>query len=274
MTTTEPATWIAPDTYGVGWDEYRLPPTTDLVGKHFRITFDNNSWIVDYSFRDDLSLLWTVIDGPHNGLTSSECYDASRIGHNIYFVDFVTSKNPDVSVSLIINLSTEQVLAAIATMPDLSTARSSYYERLGHGIDLSAMKLEYLHGVIGTDRDCRDIVPHNKTTDLVGKWMRYRYTENHIYEHVYVTSNMFAWHCLSGPDNGLACTEPCDYWKISDGLYMIVWRETVHPVCAISIINLRDMRSMGKQFCMNVVTGKRDRIIMGSYATLVGGRLL
>jgi hypothetical protein len=266
-------TWITADNYGDGWDEFRIPATADLVDKKLSVRFDKDDRVIDYTFTSPASLVWTAIEGTDKGISDTVQYDASCIASNLYFVDFVGNRDPDTAVSLILNLDSNQVLAVVAKRPDLETARSSYYDRLGNS-DLSTMKVEYWQGVIGERTTLEDIKGYERTEELLGKWVRYRYTSDHIYEHIYVTNTHFAWHCLGGPDKGLACTEPCDYWKLASKIYMIVWRESVHPVCAVSIIDLQNMRTMGKQFCMHLASGKKETVLMGSYATLVGGRFL
>jgi hypothetical protein len=271
VTTSGPGNWIAPEDYADGWDEFRLPVTTDLVGRDLRIRFDRDEAEHLYSFKAPGVLVREAGEAPGAGLPSTESYDATCVGKNIYFVDFVLARSPNVAISLILDLAAGRAFSVRVTTPDLETCRASYFTRLGRD-DLSAMQVEYMNGVIDEDRGKRELAPYERTRDLLGKWMKYDYTHDHVYEHIYLTDKYFAWYSTSGPDKGLAATEPCDYWKLADDLYMIVWRETVYPICGLSIIDLKNMRTMGKQCGMNFMTGKRERVVMGAYATQVGSR--
>ena len=72
-----------------GFDEYKLPPTDELVSKNLEFCFDTDSSIINYVFHNDSSLAWEVLAGAEKGTTGQETYEAIRVAPDIYFVDFL-----------------------------------------------------------------------------------------------------------------------------------------------------------------------------------------
>jgi hypothetical protein len=69
--------------------------------------------------------------------------------------------------------------------------------------------------------------------------------------------------CLSSRQR-LADTEICDYFKIAPEVYLFIWREKVMPTFGAVLINLKDMRSNGKTFGLDIGSGKYVNFSMGA----------
>ena len=115
----------------------------------------------------------------------------------------------------------------------------------------------------------RSVVPHERTTDLIGKRIKYAYSSKHVYEHIYLNDRFYTWHCLAGVEKGLADTEICDYFKIAPDVYLFTWREKVMPTFGVVLINFKEMRSNGKTFGLDVASGKIINFNLGSRAELI-----
>jgi len=75
---------------------------------------------------------------------------------------------------------------------------------------LDRVRQEFLHATVNpSSRDVK-VVPHERSADPVGKRVKYTYSSTHAYEHVFLNDHRYTWHCLSGPEKGLADTEHCD----------------------------------------------------------------
>jgi hypothetical protein len=162
--------------------------------------------------------------------------------------------------------NTRKATVIVATAPDRKSASHSFVDRLGKSLDLSTMKVEILHANVNPSSSDEPIVPHERTTDLIGKRVKYTYSSKHVYEHIYLNDRFFTWHCLAGVEEGLADTEICDYFKIAPDVYMFTWREKVMPTFGVVLINLKDMRSNGKTFGLDLTSGKLVNFTMGSRA--------
>ena len=66
----------------------------------------------------------------------------------------------------------------------------------------------------------------------------YRYSPNHLYEHVYVSSERYAWQCLEGAQRGHGDMDLSTVWKLDDGLYLFCFREFRISVASVWLHDL------------------------------------
>ena len=89
--------------------------------------------------------------------------------------------------------------------------------------------------------------PPAPTRDLVGRWHRYRYSPDNLYEHVYISGDRFVSHnvdTVNTPDR--ADCHPVSYYKVAPGLYVVAWREFDSQASMVTIEDLAALRSTGK----------------------------
>ena len=261
--------WIDVGDLEEGMNEYKPPATGELAGKELKLHFDAGKGVIKYIFHDANSLTWEVLDGSDKGQSSGETYEAIRAAPNIFFVDFVKKNPPNVSVSMALDLNTRKATVIIATAPDRKSASRSFVDRLGKGLDLSTMKVEFLHANVNPSHQDEPVIPHERTADLIGKRNKYTYSSKHAYEHIYLNDRFYTWHCLKGPEKGLADTDICDYFKIAPDVYLFTWREKIIPTVGIVLINLKEMRSNGKIFGLDLASGNIVNFTMGCRAEFI-----
>jgi hypothetical protein len=266
MSNSGATNWLDIGDWGEGMNEYKLPATDELVSKDLKFYFSVGNRVIKYVFHDASSLRWEVLEGPERGHLGDEKYEAILVAPNIFFVDFVRKNPSNISVSMALDSNTRKATVIVATAPDRKSASHSFVDRLGKSLDLSTMKVEILHANVNPSSSDKPIVPHERTTDLIGKRVKYTYSSKHVYEHIYLNDRFFTWHCLAGVEEGLADTEICDYFKIAPDVYMFTWREKVMPTFGVVLINLKDMRSNGKTFGLDLTSGKLVNFTMGSRA--------
>jgi hypothetical protein len=264
MSPLEAKNWIDVGEWGKGMDGFKLPASGELAGKELRLRFSLNDRIILYMFQDASSLTWKVIEGSCRGQSESETYEAVRVASNIFFVDFVRKNSPGVSTSMALDLSSGMATVINATLPDKKAIRRGFADRLGKGLDLSLVKIEILHASINPLSPDVAVAPHERTEELIGKRIKYKYGKNHVYEHIYLNHRLYTWHCLKGVEKGLADTEICDYFKIAPEIYLFIWREKVMPTFGAVLINLEEMRSNGKTFGLDIGSGKYVNFSMGA----------
>jgi len=252
----ETEAWLPIGGLEPGFDEYKPPATDELSGKDltFRLGIDNAT--IRYRFKDANSLAWEVLEGPEKGASGQETYEAIRVAPDIYFVDFLKKSRPGQSVNMALDLGTGKATLVLGTL-----VREQ--ERLHR------VKQEFLHAALNPSSPNETVVPHERSTDLIGKKVNYTYSSTHAYVHIYLNDHRYTWHCLSGPEKGLADTEHCDCFKIAQDVYLFTWWERVVPCQAVVMINLKDMRSTGKLFGLDTDSGKIINFTMGSYAELL-----
>jgi hypothetical protein len=263
LMTGEATNWLPVSDLKKGFNENKLPPTSELAKKElFFYLIDNR--VIRYFFCDSLNLSWNTISHEGNSEVVNEKYEAIKIDPGVYFLDFVQSKHPEISISMALNLNTDQALIITTTVPSIKDVNQSLLDRMKSGLDLSPMKVEVNQASINKPL----IHPHSqlikRTADLIGKRIRYIYSSLHTYEHIYLNSRFYCWQCLRGPEKGTADTDRCCYLKIDDHIYLFIWCEKIVPTTGIVLINFKNMRSNGKIFGLDVPSGKPINFTMGA----------
>jgi hypothetical protein len=223
--------------------ERALPPTDALAGRSVTLRLDDGR-VIEYEFVDGTSLR---VEGDE-----SDRYVAIEARPDIYLVD-VLHGDGDAAENTTIVLDLEQRRAMIAT--------STLFDRDGE----TRCRTAFAHATV----DDATAEPMPESTGLVGKRMYYRYGERDHYEHVYLNAGTFTWHCVRGAEQGLADTEQTRTWAVADDLFLFFWTEAVMPVEAVLLIDLREMRSIGRMFGWDPVPDELVHLPFSSEATLL-----
>jgi hypothetical protein len=261
--------WVDLGDWGKGMDEFKLPSSDELTGKELKLRFYTSNQVIKCVFYDAESLAWGLNVSLEKRPSKTEKYEAIRIAPDIYFVDFVKNINTNVSISMALDLDTRKAIVLTATIPDRKKMKYSFQDRLGKDVDLSTIKVEIQHALINPSSPDEPISVHERTLDLLGKRIKYTYSHNRVYEHIYLNERFYTWHCLAGAEAGLADTEICDYFKITPDIYLFSWREKIMPTYGLVLINLKEMRSNGKTFGLDITSGEYINFTMGSTAEIV-----
>lgn len=207
------------------------------------------------NFEDGLSRTYTFIDDQRveraddSGEEIEARYNATMPREDIYFVDYMISEEERTSESLVLDLERGVATVVTATipsskdeMPQLLLEHAMANESLGAG--------EYEIRSAAVDQPFTDSTEvHEKTDELTGKRVKYTYSDDSIYEHIYLNDGRFVWHCLEGEEQEIAEATPCSYYEIADSLYLLVWEEIVLPVIGVILIDLRSLKTTGKMLC-------------------------
>lgn len=237
--------WVQVGDLAAGFapDSNVLEYVYDLEGKTLDCYMENG-WIIKHTFHSGDSLTWEILKGEGAGEKATESYTATCIREGIYFVDFIKSQEKGTSVSLVINLNTNNGTANINTMPSREETMRPAYQRVMDGDLLTAVNSIFLQFTIGTEYT--EGRGHQITDELIGKRVQYTYSPHESYEHVYLNESYYAWQCLRGVEKGLADTDLCHFYKIDEQLYFFVWREKIIPTAGVIMIDLKRLKTTGK----------------------------
>jgi NAD(P)-dependent dehydrogenase (short-subunit alcohol dehydrogenase family) len=83
------------------------------------------------------------------------------------------------------------------------------------------------------------------TRDLIGTRAIYRYSADTVYEHIYLNSGWYSYQCLKGLRRGDCGTDETSYWKMRDGVYVVIWREVLIALAAVFVYDMAARRSTG-----------------------------
>ena len=247
----------------------KLPATNQLAEKELIFYFSNDERVMHYEILDQNTLTWKSLKGLNTEEAGKESYEAVCVARNIFLITYSKRKEPLVSVSIALDLDSKKATFVIGSMPKLKDTRASLITRMKQGLDLSPVKVEFLHASVNTPPVGKQAIPHQRTNDLIGKRIKYTYGNEGVYEHIYLNNLFYTWHCLSGAEKGLADTERCDYFIISPGVYLFSWHEKTVPTLGVVLVNVNEMQSNGMLFGIDTDTGEPTHFSIGAKGQLL-----
>lgn len=224
----KPSDWKDYDDFAAGIDTNRLPRTDALKGQVFEITLDEGQCLT-YQFLTGDRVAWRM--GTAQG---EDWYEAIKVATDVYFLDTTYTPMPRDARTLIVNTRTRRVLSI------LSHVREEKVE----GEPLVTQTFEA--GVLGDPEMPPEGMPPAPTRDLIGLRAFYRYSPNHLYEHIYLSSQRYAWQNLVGEQRGHGDVDLATTYKFDENQYVFCFREFIIPVASVFFYNWDDMRSTGK----------------------------
>jgi hypothetical protein len=224
--------WPAVSVMIDGFGDPSLPASDALAGKTLDIAYDDGTTI-RHDFSSPQQLTGTIIAGEGKGQTGTHPYRAVEARPGILIVDFLIGEGAAThNITFVVNLDDGRVTTADSSIEPTPTGLRT--------------TTRFLSGrIVGTG----DIEPRRRSDALVGKRIYYRYSATERYEHIYLNSGTFVWHCIDGGERGLADVDETRTFELADDLYIFFWKESVMPVDSFLVIDLAQTRSIGRMFC-------------------------
>ncbi|SEC05012.1 molybdenum cofactor biosynthesis F family protein [Microbacterium hydrocarbonoxydans] len=234
MTTLNPAdtsTWLPLEGLAPGFDANKAPHSTALSGREITVV-DARGTRIAHRFADT-TVTWDYRPGaedPTEAASDTDDYEAFEVDDDLYFVQFHHNYLPNEAVSLVVDLRHGRALAIISViLPAPEQGRTRVQHVFAPSIIEGA-------SVTGTEAA--------PTTTLIGRRVEWVYSEEHAYEHVYLSERWYSWQCLAGPERGLADTDENSVWEVRPGIYIFAWREKVIPCASVTIADHRDVNAI------------------------------
>ena len=225
----ESAEWRNMEDFSEGIDTNRLPQTDVLAGHTHSVQLADGG-VAEFSFTAGQRVTWKVT-GEEWGGEGEESYDGVAVGEGAFWVDFSISARKVESITLIFQPVTGWALIVHSRIHDENFTTETRVMQTFHP--------GYVDGITSAE------LPH-ETRELIGKRTLFRYSVNHLYEHIYLSSRRFVWHNLVGEQRGHAAAELATTWKLEKGLYVFTWREEKIPVGTVFLFDYARGRSTGK----------------------------
>ena len=233
MTTDRPADWKNYEDFAAGIASNRLPTTDRLAGSKFRITL-SDATDMTFKFVDGKTCAWSVAAGPYKGIKGKDWYEAIDVADDVVFIDTLFQTRPRDAMTIIVNSRTRRVLAIVSIVAEEKTPGEPQVSQ------------QFLPGVLG-DPGMKPTGPEPAPTrDLIGLRGLYRYSPNHVYEHIYLSSERYGWQCLVGVQRGHGDTDLATTYKFDEDQYIFTFREFAIPVASVFFYNMKQLRSTGK----------------------------
>jgi len=221
--------WKGMEDFSAGIDGLRLPQTDSLSGSTAKIEFSQGGSLV-LDFEPGQRVSWTA-EGVEWAGSGAENYDGVEVGDGAFWVDFSIEARQVESITTIFHPVAGWALSIHSKIHDENfTTETRVMQSFHPG---------YVNGITSAE------LPH-ETRDLIGKRTLFRYSPNHLYEHIYLSSRRFVWHNLVGEQRGHAAAELATTFKLEEGLYAFTWREVIIPVGTVFVFDYARGRSTGK----------------------------
>lgn len=238
--------YIAPESWKTlnaleGFGVNRIPASDALAGQRLEIRRQTRDWTFD--FHDAERLTWAVEAGD----ALQERYTARAVLDDVILVDFHQASRPERAVVLVVDRGRSIVTAIVSRC----AGPTRHVEQ------------EVLHGWLpGGDPADR----HEETAEMVGHRVQYVYSPTDAYEHIYLNSSTYVWHCLAGEERGQADADFCRAHKVRDGVYLFAWIERVVPCDGVVVVDWVNLRSNGRIFGWDTAAREYNAIAMGARA--------
>lgn len=211
---------------------HRLPQTAALLNQTVKITLDSGTSFA-LEFADLNKVIWQ--SGSERG---TDWCEVVEVASQTYFIDLTFIRRPRQSQTFIVNTETRQALSVRTILREGDVGKEP---RAVH---------QFSPGLLGDPAippaGCKPAL----TRDLVGLRALYTYNPNQCFEHIYLNSQRYAWHCVVGPLRGEADVDFHTTYKFDDNQYIFCFREFGLPVSTVFFHNWDQMRETGKFFAI------------------------
>lgn len=225
---SDTSTWLPLDGLEPGFDAGKPATTSALDGRTIAVVQESGT-VVEHTFsagRVDWRYL-AANDDAHGNAEASDPCEVFEIDRDLYYAQFHTTAPTDDGISLIVDLRTGRALNIV-----------TFVTEDGHPRVQQAFVPCTIRGM---EQSGEAPAPSDA---LIGRRAMWRYSEQHVYEHVYLSNHWYTWQCLAGPERGLADTDEASVWELRPGIYVFAWREKVIPCASVTVADHRNFRAM------------------------------
>jgi hypothetical protein len=251
--------WTSLTEMADGFDEYRPLLSSALAGRRIELDcvfvgVDDSAHTFTQEFGDG-ELAWSVDTG--GAIQSGRAdYELFEMQPGLFFLHYrrIEPDHP-VVVTLALDLTTGQATGAIGELglgPEPHLARQAWFQGQ----------------VVGSD--ATPAAAHPPTDELIGRRVRYAYSSDDVYDHIYLSDQLFTWFCMKGAEASFGDTDRCVHWKLREKTYLFSWLEKNVGVEGMVLIDLAALRTVGIQFGVDQQSGDLVNITMGAYAMPLG----
>lgn len=217
----DPTSWRSYDEFAAGIDTFRLPDEP-LTGTTLALTLDDGAQL--RLVFDAETVHWS---GTGTLVSDGECtdpYEAVRVRADVLFVHLPLTSREHQALSVVYSETTHRGLVVRTRIASTETPGEPRVEQ------------EFWAAV--TDGGTPSGEVPGPSRDLIGKRNLYRYSPHHLYEHVYLSSERYAWQCVQGVQRGHGDVDMSTVWKFADGLYLFSFREFRIAVASVWLHDL------------------------------------
>ncbi len=213
--------WRTYDEFAAGIDTYRLPDA-DLTGLTINIRLDDDT-VFEMDFIDARTVRWSST-GTLEAVSAVDPYEAVAVRPEVTFVNLPVTSRERESLTLVFSTTTRRALAVHSVIAADAVD------------DVPQVAQHFWAGILDGGQATGDVPGPSR--DLIGRRNLYRYSPEHLYEHVYLSSERYAWQCVQGVQRGHGDVDMSTVWKFEQGLYLFCFREFKIAVASVWLHDL------------------------------------
>ncbi|MFG3591248.1 SDR family NAD(P)-dependent oxidoreductase [Bradyrhizobium sp. RDI18] len=212
----------------------RQPSTSRLQGQRLEISLETGDEVV-LEFLADGSVNWVGLPG-HVLEKSGACpVDVVETAPEILLISAMLPSKCRQTMAIVLDFASHHALFVGSRLADDTRP----FERK------TRVSQRFTRGILGGAPSASLAPPPMPTRDLIGTRAIYRYSEDTVYEHIYLNTGWYAYQCLKGLRRGDCGADETSYWKIRDGVYVVTWREVLIDLAAVFVYDMEARRSTG-----------------------------
>lgn len=240
-----PEEWRDYEDFAAGIDANRLPRSAALVGRTLAVELEDGRRVsLSFESAESVRLVEAELD------PTGRC-EVVEVASGTYFIGIARGAEPAVAEVLIVSETTRRVLSV-----------RSRIRPAGEAPGQPRVIQHWVAGILAGG-DPSGEVPA-ATRDLIGLRAFYTYSPNHVYEHVYLSSERYAWQNLRGVQRGHGDTDLATTYRFAPNQYVFGFREFLIPVASVFFYNFDSMRSTGT-FLGETADGKARSTPAGAF---------
>lgn len=214
--------WKTYDDFAHGIDTFRRP-NVSLAGTTLGITFDKDSRL-ELSFIDDSTVEWSAKGAISTAAATRDPYDAVAVRADATFINLPLESREGEAITIAYSSRTGRVIIAQSVIAPEKIEGTPQVTQ------------NFWAGVVDGAKPSGEVPAESR--DLIGMRNVYRYSPSHLYEHVYISTQRYAWQCLEGVQRGHGDMDLSTVWKLDDGLYLFCFREFRISVASVWLHDL------------------------------------
>jgi hypothetical protein len=207
---------------------------------------------LQFNFEDGSSERYSFVSDQHAQINDgvgarAATYRATQLRPGILLIDHLESDEPTRSITLVVDLARQACTKLVGDLPSREQTLIPLFTRVLNKQSLSAVTARFLQGAVDAPFTAATH-RHDPTDELTGRRVLHEYGTEDAYEHIYLESDLYTWHCIKGPEIGLADTDRCFVRKLDEQLYLFAWVEKIIPTLGVVMMDLGSLRTTGKLF--------------------------
>jgi len=212
----------------------RQPSTDRLNGKNLEIALETGEDVA-LEFNANGTLRWSALPGLALDKMGTCPVDVVEAAPGVLLVIAMLPPQGRETMAIVLDLTSHHVLFVGSRLAD----DIRLFERK------TRVSQRFTRGMLRGSPTSSLALPPMPTRDLIGTRAIYRYSEDTVYEHIYLNTNWYSYQCLKGLRRGDCGSDETSYWKIRDGVYVVTWREILIDLAAVFVYDMKACRSTG-----------------------------